>query len=121
RGVLVPEILGWCHKTDHSTVAPVNPHTGAVGSLIQARSPALFRAAPAARDWSFPLQPASVASGNGHRSAAAARSGRRAYPAAGTIAIFGSYKSGTPALFYKSRHPLPPRTRHLLDAHEDRP
>lgn len=116
-GVLVPEILGWYRKTEHSTLALTNIDLGAVSSLIRERSPSVFplppqdvvpapRAVPAIL-WSRPGQPTSDTA-------------RRWYPEVGRIAIFGQYKTGTTALFYLVRNSLPAGTRTLFEPKEYR-
>ena len=104
RGVMVHEILGWYRRTAHATLALMDLDVSAAKSLVRERSPAVFHAARRAP------QPRLVAT--------AIPDDTRAYPAAGSIAIFGPYKSGTTALFSIVRNSLPDGTRTLFEPEE---
>jgi hypothetical protein len=107
RGLMVPEILGWYRKTEHSMLSLATIHNGSARSLIRERSPAVFRTPVGP-----PRRPGPAPARAGRPAEDAERGG---YPARGKIAIFGAYKTGTTALFYRIRNSLPAGTRTLFE------
>jgi hypothetical protein len=104
HGVMLHEILGWYRRTNHATLALMDLDVAAATSLIRERSPAVFHAVA-------PTAPPRLIT-------APIPDGTRAYPATGSIAIFGAYKTGTTALFSLVRNSLPEGTRTLFEPDE---